>query len=128
MNGRLSNAKVIQGNGVFGKLSKVGLPAPFSPTIKALIRFIFMHCGYATHFEEFRDVNNKEKSIRTLIRALKQITRQKPLEEQNKEPLGAETASSEDENAIFVSSARGGKRSRDANDEFSVPAKRLCKG
>ncbi|KAF2847116.1 hypothetical protein T440DRAFT_521112 [Plenodomus tracheiphilus IPT5] len=118
VNHQIKNAKGFKGNDVFGKLSPHGIVScPFSNPMKALFRFVLLHCGYTTVFGEFKDMNGKAQGVKSLVYGLKKIAaRMSDVQEIETEER---TESEEQDDALFVQKTGGGGRKRAQEDETS---------
>ncbi|KAF1844117.1 uncharacterized protein K460DRAFT_157839 [Cucurbitaria berberidis CBS 394.84] len=73
MNMKIKNAKGFLGTEVFGKLNATGILRPWSDTIRALYRFVLVHCNHKENFEEFENANGNRQGVNALVRGLKKI-------------------------------------------------------
>jgi hypothetical protein len=97
VNGYIKNASVFLGNDTFEKLSKSGIVTGYSATIKALFRFVLVHCDKATEYEEFESTKRKDLGLGPLIRGLKKLAKRNSQDTEVDEQDGA------DANALEVS-------------------------
>ena len=122
----VKNAGCIQGDGVFGKLSNNGLITPFTLIVKALLRFILLHCGYA---EEYKTFTNKKTRVglKPLIRALKEIAKRTnaPGEGGAFNMAPSEDAADDNDEAAVKRRNNKRKESVDAEVDGGAPAKKI---
>ncbi len=96
VNNMVCNANKIKGNELFGKLHNSGFIGPYSDMVRALLRFILVHCGHADRFEEFKNPHHNIVGLKPLIRAFNAVTRPAPPEEEASEPTAGEYEDYED--------------------------------
>jgi hypothetical protein len=79
VNLHIKSAKGFLGDSVFGKFTdrrkftssvRGVVSFPFGNPMKALFRFILVHCDHVTVYEEFKDANEKVQGIEPLARIL----------------------------------------------------------
>jgi len=130
------SAKLIKGDNVFGKLTESGITSPYSPMIKALLRFILLICDRVREYRTFEDYGvQSEAGLAPLVRALKAIARHTSDDKKEGDASTAEgreeaTAASDDESGLFVADANheaSAKRkdTMDAEVDEGGPAKKI---
>jgi hypothetical protein len=122
-NSYVNNAKGFQGDGV---ISIFNVSSPFGLQMKAIFRFIILHCGRATVFEEFEGANGKVQGIEPLIRGLKAIAKNilapEKLEAEEQPEVGG------GDGARLAKEGGGKKRALEDGDEGSGNKKRSRTG
>lgn len=104
VNGKIKNTGGFVGNEIFGKQSKTGNVIGYANIMKALFRFVLLHCDHAHEFKEFVDKSDKVRGVKELINGLKNIAKRMADEEDGS---AEEEASSE----LFVAEGSDKKRS-----------------
>ncbi|KAI4958016.1 hypothetical protein J4E86_005156 [Alternaria arbusti] len=134
-NGYVKNAKIIKGDGLFGRLSDSGMISPFTLNMKALLRFVLLYCGYATEHKTFEN-RGRDEGLSSLVRALRAIARHTSDDEKEegdestmKDSDGA-TDASDHEGDLFVADGKeeaSAKRkdTMDAEVDEGAPAKKI---
>jgi hypothetical protein len=131
VNGYIKNANGFVGNTIFSKLgtAKNGgvVASPFGHSIKALLRFILLHCGRADVFKEYLDEKNKVQGIGALARVLNAMA--KRMKEAEKVEVEVEQEDEEDDwDGLSVKEGSGKKRAReDDGGEIGASHSRMTK-
>jgi hypothetical protein len=95
VNAYIKNASGFLGNDIFKKLSKSSVIAGYSATIKALFRFVLVHCDKATGYEEFENKKRKNPGLDPLIRGLRKLAKHSSQDTEVDEQDGADTSAVE---------------------------------
>lgn len=123
MNDKVCNSGSIKGEGVFGKLSKGVYLAPYSDQIKALFRFILIHCDHIDNWEEFENASGRITGINCLAMVLKKIAKHIPsddfvgMEGTNEIEEMEHGDTEKEEETVLVPEGQNKKRPRDEGTE-----------
>lgn len=134
VNLKLKNAKGYKGTGVFSQFNAHGcVITPFNNRIKAIFRFILLHCDHATHYEEFKASNGNLQGINTLVRALRKVTSGAAVaEDEDKDEEEVRSQEGSAENQPVVSKGNHGSKKRaledDEDDESAEVASKKARG
>jgi hypothetical protein len=113
----LKDTKKFQGNDIFGKLSDSGVVGLYTEMMKALFRFVLVHCDKATEYEEFPSLKSFNTGLVPLVRGIEHIAKRTPQETEMDEQGGAET----DGLGVSESAERNRKRAlEEAEDDANV--------
>lgn len=127
VNLKILNAKGFKGDGIFGNFTDRGtgsVSCPFSNQMKALFRFILLHCGHTTVYEEFEDVNGKAQGPKALVSGLKKITKNILAAEEAEAEAEERSGSEEQDDALFVKEGGGKKRAFEDQGGETVESKK----
>jgi hypothetical protein len=123
VNGYIKNASGFLGNDIFKKLSKSGIVTGYSATIKALFRFVLVHCDKATEYEGFESTKRKNLGLGPLIRGLKKLAKRNSQDTEVDEQDGADANALEVSDSVENNKKRTFHESEDEADTLTANKK-----